>query len=46
MYADDHQLYVKENSVKGVEQKLNEGGKKYPGGIMITFWNAIMTSTK
>lgn len=28
MYADDHQLLVKEESAKGVAQKLNERGKK------------------
>ena len=28
MYADDHQLLVKEESAKGVAQKLNETGKK------------------
>ena len=39
MYADDHQLYVKGNSVDCVEQLLTKGGggTLYQNGTKITF---------
>ena len=45
MYADDHQVYVSDNSIKSVQEKLNTNGEVHPNGTRRIFYKATKTNT-